>query len=173
MVVLAIVSAGSLGQAFGVQAIFALASALLLLLFVRNNSKTKKNDAEVKVNKSEKQPLSKKQYYLFVFAVVLLGGSCLSDIVFLSVLFSTEGADPFLAASIVSVVNLSLAAGKFILGIVLDKIGTYKGTIIAFVALLAGKLMICLTASTTGLLPYVSTIIFGLGTAVLTVGIAQ
>lgn len=173
MVVLEILSTGDLGQAFGVQAIFALITALVLLIFIRDNPDGKKSKDQLKLKRNAKRKLPSGKYYLYVFGVFLLGGACLSDIVYLSVLFATSGADPFLAAAVVSVANFALAFGKIVLGYLIDKLGTFKGTIIAFVVLLTGKLLICASASSNGVFPYVSTAIFGFGTAITTVGVAQ
>lgn len=170
---MAILSIGELGQAFGVQAIFALASAIILFIFIRNNPKGKKTKDQLSFKRNAKRKLPKGKYYLYVFGVFLLGGACLSDIVYLSVLFTSSGADPVLAAAAVSVANFALAFGKIILGFLLDKLGTLKGTIIAFAILLIGKLLICVAAGHTGIFPYISTAIFGFGTAITTVGIAQ
>lgn len=173
MVVLAILSSGELGQAFGVQAIFALATAFILLIFIRNSKDGKKTNDQLKLKKNVKRNLPKSKYYLYVFGVFLLGGACLSDIVYLSVLFKSSGADPVLAAAVVSVANFALAFGKIVLGYLLDKLGTFRGTIVAFAILLTGKLLICVAAGYTGIFPYISTAIFGFGTAITTVGVAQ
>ena len=173
MDVLAILSTGELGQAFGVQAIFALITAFILLIFIRNSKDGKKTNDQLKLKKNAKRNLPKGKYYLYVFGVFLLGGACLSDIVYLSVLFTSSGADPVLAAAVVSVANFALAFGKIVLGYLLDKLGTLKGTIVAFAILLTGKLLICVAAGYTGIFPYISTAIFGFGTAITTVGIAQ
>lgn len=173
MVVLSILSTGELFQAFGVQAIFALITAFVLLIFVRNSKDGKKTKDQLKLMRNANFKLPKAKYYLYVFGVFILGGACLSDIVYLSVLFTTSGADPVLAAAVVSVANFSLAFGKIVLGYLLDKLGTLKGTIFAFVILFSGKFLICFAAGWTGIFPYISTAIFGFGTAITTVGIAQ
>ena len=146
MVVLEILSTGDLGQAFGVQAIFALITALVLLNFIRDNPDGKKTKDQLRLKRNAERKLPKGKYYLYVFGVFLLGGACLSDIVYLSILFTSSGADPVLAAAVVSVANFALAFGKIVLGYLLDKLGTLKGTIVAFVILLTGKLLICFAA---------------------------
>lgn len=146
MVVLSILSTGELFQAFGVQAIFALITAFVLLIFIRNSKDGKKTKDQLKLKRNANFKLPKAKYYLYVFGVFILGGACLSDIVYLSVLFTTSGADPVLAAAVVSIANFSLAFGKIVLGYLLDKLGTLKGTIFAFVILFTGKFLICFAA---------------------------
>ena len=97
----------------------------------------------------------------------------MSDIVFLSILFTTAGADPVLAASVVSIANIALCLGKFVLGFLIDKLGTFKASIVAFIVLLTGKIMVCIFAGPNEVMAYVSTAVFGFGTAITTVGISQ
>ena len=84
----------------------------MLFIFIKNNPN---KQSVAKINTSGKNILpylSRKKYVLFVFGVFLVGGACLSDIYFLSILFSSTGSSAFLAAAVVTTANVSLCVEK-------------------------------------------------------------
>lgn len=172
MFVLFIVSFSSINYAFMWQAIFALLIAVFLLVFIKNKPDNL-TEKKLKTQDSFSQfKLTKFQYYLYVFGVFLVGGACLSDIYFLSILFTSSGGDAVLGATVVTVANISLCLGKFVLGVLFDRFGTFKGTIISFCFIICGIILLCI-APGNEFLPYLAAAIFGFGTALTTVGISQ
>lgn len=172
VIALTIVNTVGLSMSFMIEGIIALISSVLLFFFLKN-----KNQGNIKLREKEilpaKRIIDKRKYTLFVFSVFLVGGACLSAVVFLSILFTTSGSSALLAATVVSVSNIALCIGKFILGFCFDKIGTYKSSIIFYVIVIVSVILLCIAPEINEVFAIVAASIFGVGTSILTVGISQ
>lgn len=169
--VLYIISNLSLNYAFWAQACIAIVTAVILLIFVRNKPLTLKTNSENFRKKTK--IMSKHKYRLFVFGIFLIGGACLSGIVYLSILFTTAGVDANVAANVVAVCSAFLCLGKFITGYTFDRFGTYKGTALVIIIVFSGILLLCWAPYQSDIFAYVAAALFGWGSSITTVGISK
>lgn len=181
MIALHIIENYDLSSSFLLQTITAFAIAIILFVAIRNNPKdinsiavgSNESNSSKRFNDEPLPKISKTQYRLFVFGVFLLGAIGLTGIMFLSVHYSTYGANAQLAATIVSICSIFLCIGKFVSGFLFDVFGTKKGTLITFVVWFIGVVLLCLTPGTDDVFYYLAAALFGWGASLTTVGIAK
>ena len=115
--------------------------------------------------------LSPVQRALFIFAMMLIGAVCVASATFVSIFLVSEGYDHAFAALILSAVGLVLTVGKFAMGRIFDMLGDVVSTIIAFVALIVGLVLLCIGAQGSVAFVWVGVVFFGFGLAIGTTGI--
>ena len=175
-IVLFLLSSLSLGYAFFVQGLVAILIGFILFLLIRNKPKyVVKSSKSATSEKSDKfsSVIGMKNYVIFVFAVFLLGGICIVGVNFLSILFSTAGSSAEVAANVVVFSSISLCISKLINGVIYEKLGTFKGTVLFIVILFIGSIIVCIAPGQSDFLIYASVCIFIFGAPISTVGISR
>lgn len=152
----------SLSVAFYVEAAVALIIGITIFMFVRVNpmevgrepiesyGKVRKlhkpgDSDKPKRHPKEKLssvPLPKASYISMIIAIILLGGVSVSGYNYFGILLTSQGIDPIVAATVISVAGITLTFSKFLVGKVCDRFGTLAGCT-AFFILLIGALLLC------------------------------
>lgn len=175
-IVLFMLSVFNLGYSFFVQGLAAIMLAIVLFVLIKNTPNYSVKSSKASVCRDEKtfhSVLSVKKYWLFVFAIVVLGGVCIVGINFLSILFSTAGSSPEAAANVVICSGIALFVSKLITGYSYDKLGSFKATILFFIIMFVGVILLCITPGHSDIIIYISTCIFVFGCSIATVGISR
>ena len=126
-IVLFFLTTFSLGFSFLIEGLLIIVIGALLFVLIRNKPKvavvaSKSSPAE---DKASGVSISKLKYWIFVFAIFLLGGVAIVGVNFFSILFSTAGASAEVAANVVAFSSIALCISKLVTGVVYDKLGAF------------------------------------------------
>lgn len=187
-----IITAWGLFTSFWMEAALAIILALVILTLLRNRpedlglkpyvnpramAELDGGTGETKPGATDAQPadtgvhLPKHAYHLFLLAMAFIGACCVAGPTFISVLFVSEGYDSTFGALMISTLGIVLTISKFLTGRIFDKLGAVRGTFISQGAMIAGMVLLCLSATGNAVLAVAGTALVGWGTAVATVGI--
>ena len=151
-IVAQIVKASSLENAFLTEALVALIITIVLGILIRNNPHDIGADAVIshkeeakKQSNADAQQLSKAAVHMLTFAMFCVGCAAIGSASYFSILLTAEGVDHIHASFFVSLFGASLTAGKFIFGVLFDKLGKTKTSIIMFCLMIVGVVLCCLT----------------------------
>lgn len=191
-VVVALESAFSLSSAFVAEGILALACAVILYALLRNKPQDMglvpytdpKLSSEVE-DVSQKTSLQKKQRSnrinrnlpsrmvpVVLIAMLFVGCVSVGGSNYLAVLFTSEGFTTEYAALLVSISGACLMVSKLFTGVVFDKIGTAKGSLVFFALFIIGLILLCLSDMGNHNLALFGVLFYGTGLALGTVGIS-
>ena len=188
-VVVALESAFSLSSAFVAEGILALVCAVTLYALLRNKPQDMglipytdpKLSSEVE-DESQKTSLQKKQrgnrinrnlpsrMVPVVLAMLFVGCVSVGGSNYLAVLFTSEGFTTEYAALLVSISGACLMVSKLFTGVVFDKIGTAKGSLVFFALFIIG--LILQSDMGNHNLALLGVLFYGTGLALGTVGIS-
>lgn len=187
-IVVALESAFSLTSAFTVESIIAFVNAAILYLVLRNKPEDMGLEPYVdpKLAAADAQPDAKKKkgkarvsrnmpakvVPLMMMAMLFVGGVSVGGPNYMAVLFTSEGFSVSYAAMLVSVNGLCLTLSKLFMGMIFDKAGTKKGSVLFFSIFACGVLLLCLSDMGNPGLSAVGAVLFGFGLALGTVGIS-
>ncbi len=182
----------SLSVAFYVEGALALVIGIAIFMFVRVNPmevgrepvesygkvrKLPKPGERVKVKRHPKEklssvPLPNTSMVGMIVALILLGGVSICGYNYFGILLTSQGIDPLVAATVISVAGIALTVSKFLVGVVCDRFGTLAGSAIFFV-LLIGALLLCSLIGKGGVPEaYFAGAILGIGMPLGTTGIS-
>lgn len=191
-VVVALESAFSLSSAFVAEGILALVCAVTLYALLRNKPQDMglvpytdpKLSSEVE-DESQKISLQKKQrgnrinrnlpsrmVPVVLIAMLFVGCVSVGGSNYLAVLFTSEGFTTEYAALLVSISGACLMVSKLFTGVVFDKIGTAKGSLVFFALFIIGLILLCLSDMGNHNLVLFGVLFYGTGLALGTVGIS-
>lgn len=191
-VVVALESAFSLSSAFVAEGILALVCAITLYALLRNKPQDMglapytdpKLSSEVE-DESQKTSLQKKQrgnrinrnlpsrmVPVVLIAMLFVGCVSVGGSNYLAVLFTSEGFTTEYAALLVSISGACLMVSKLFTGVVFDKIGTAKGSLVFFALFIIGLILLCLSDMGNHNLALFGVLFYGTGLALGTVGIS-
>ncbi len=105
-------------------------------------------------------------------AMVFVGSVSVGGSNYLAVLFTSEGFTTEYAAMLVSISGACLMVSKLFTGVIFDKIGTAKGSLLFFAIFIAGIVMLCLSDMGNHNLALSAVLLYGIGLALGTVGIS-
>ncbi len=105
-------------------------------------------------------------------AMVFVGSVSVGGSNYLAVLFTSEGFTTEYAAMLVSISGACLMVSKLFTGVIFDKIGTAKGSLLFFAIFIAGIVMLCLSDMGNHNLALFAVLLYGTGLALGTVGIS-
>lgn len=105
-------------------------------------------------------------------AMVFVGSVSVGGSNYLAVLFTSEGFTTEYAAMLVSISGACLMVSKLFTGVIFDKIGTAKGSLLFFAIFIAGIVMLCLSDMGNHNLALFAVLLYGIGLALGTVGIS-
>ena len=179
-----IIAASSLSTAFLCEAGLALVLALIVLAFLRNRpsdmglapfeSKVVQRRADRNGDKgadtARLRPLPRRAHTALMAAQVATGAFSMGGCAYLSVLFVTSGIDLPTAALLVSVAGICLTVAKFVMGEVIDRVGTRTASACVFAVLLVGLAACCAVSIGGTPLAVVAAVCTGLGISLGSVG---
>ena len=191
-VVVALESAFSLSSAFVAEGILALVCAITLYALLRNKPQdmglvpyTDPNLSSEVEDESQKTSLQKKQrgnrinrnlpsrmVPVVLIAMLFVGCVSVGGSNYLAVLFTSEGFTTEYAALLVSISGACLMVSKLFTGVVFDKIGTAKGSLVFFALFIIGLILLCLSDMGNHNLALFGVLFYGTGLALGTVGIS-
>lgn len=182
--VVALEASFSLSAAFAAEGLLALCAAGLLFVVLRNQPKDMGlqpyTDPKLKVDSQQSKQskarisrnLSPKMLPLVFVAMIFVGCVSVGGSNYLAVLFTSEGFAAEYAALLVSVSGACLTVSKLFTGVVFDRIGTQKGSLLFFLLFIAGLALLCLSDMGNPNLALGGVVLYGLGLALGTVGIS-
>ena len=179
IVVVRVVEAASLSAAFFVEACIALVVGLVVVILLRNRpSDIGLEPYEGKPGKSKRRtrtemnPAPKGERYLLLVAMVLVGIFCCGGITYITVLLTSNGYDAAFAATVMSVVGVSLMLAKLIVGRMFDKLGSAAASAFMFALGAAGFVMLCLVGTGIAPLMVAGAACIAIGLSLGTVGVS-
>lgn len=107
-----------------------------------------------------------------LIAMVFVGCVSVGGSNYLAVLFTSEGFTTEYAALLVSVSGACLMVSKLFTGVVFDRIGTAKGSLVFFAVFIIGIVLLCLSDMGNHNLALFGVLFYGTGLALGTVGIS-
>lgn len=175
----------ALSASFWVEALLALAIALVTFALLRNkpsdvgleayvDAKTlaaTQAEGSAEALADHGRSLTGSQRVLFIVAMACIGAVCVAAPTFLSVFMVSEGHDHTFAAFVLSVFGLVLTFGKLAMGRIFDAVGDRLGTIIDFAAFIVGIALICVGATGDGTVILAGTALAAFGLAIGSTGI--
>lgn len=171
----------SLANAFFAEAVFLVVCAGLIGLLLRNDPAElglrpygAQDDADPQrtVTIKSGRRLPKSHLFFMLAAMVLLGAVGTSGPGHFTVLFTTAGYGAMLASSAVSAFGISLTLSKLGYGLVSDRLGGCKSSLLFFSILALGCLTCSLVDGKSAILVFLGVILMGLGYPPATVGIS-
>ena len=191
--VIPVMAAAVIGD-FGLQASFALEAAIAAViavfigLMLRNRPagresvtagvpkagsvNDKASDEAPAAAEEEKPYLTRHDHNMLLVAMLGVGCACTGGVSYLAILMKSNGIEPLLAASIVAVQGVTLSAGKFCAGAVMDKLGSRRGAVLFF-GIFITALLLCSAAFTGSIVICVlGAMFFGLGASLGSTGIS-
>lgn len=179
-VVTHIIEGASLTSAFIFEAIISLIVGILMLLVLRD-SPEQLGVSKFSLNKTDKRlapdaadvckPTSFDHWLLFV-ALIGVGVFSGGGTAFISVLATSNGFGPLVAATLVSCIGIAMTIGKVVLGEVFDKWGIPLGTLLIFGLGVAGYALCCTAPLGSTALLVCGAILVGIGMVSGSVGLS-
>lgn len=133
---------------------------------VKREKSKKRSQARISRN------LPPKMVPVVFVAMVFVGSVSVGGSNYLAVLFTSEGFTTEYAAMLVSISGACLMVSKLFTGVIFDKIGTAKGSLLFFAIFIAGIVMLCLSDMGNHNLALFAVLLYGTGLALGTVGIS-
>ena len=109
--------------------------------------------------------------FIVVTACAITGAVCVSAMTFLSILLVSEGYDHQFAALMLSVTGFVLTVGKAAMGRIIDVLGSFRGTVIAFVSFIAGMSLLIAGATGNAIFVWLGVLVFSFGLSIGSTGI--
>ena len=179
LVVVRVVEAASLSTAFFVEACIALVVGVIVVILLRNHPSDMglqpyvgKSGKSKRRARTEMNPAPRSERYLLLIAMVLVGIFCCGGITYLTVLLTSNGFDAVFAASVMSVVGISLMVAKLIVGRMFDKLGSAIASAFMFALGAVGFVMLCMVGTGLAPLMVVGAACVAIGLSLGTVGIS-
>ena len=175
-----IIEGTSLSWGFRFEAVVALAMAFIIFALLRDDPSDLGLEPYVAPEKPGHKrdshaprttPLPRRVMMLLIVGIACMSCVCIDAYNYMSILFTSEGIDSLHAASLVAIMGAALTAAKFVSGRIIDRIGTFKGSVILFALMAIGLLCACFS-STNDLLPFAAVLLFGSGVTLGSVGIS-
>lgn len=175
-----IIETAGLSQAFMSESVLALILALVIFCLLR----AKPSDVGLLPVEAKPRPtkkaratfspteLSRRHQRLMEVAMVCLGAVAVVGMNYLSILFTSDGISTLMAASLISLTGIFLTLGKFVVGVVFDKFGTLRGSVVFFAFLVGGLILCCGASLGNPVEAAVAACIFGSGVALGSTGIS-
>lgn len=165
--------------AFYRECLLIIAGAVIVFLVIRDTPahmglqpyQSAEAQSEKAVHKVNRKDMSQKAFYLFLFAMLLVGISGAPYTSHLALHLRTLGIDPMITAAGISVFGGTMAVGKIVLGMACDRFGAYKVNYLFISMLIVGSFMLSRLRADSGRGLYLAAAIAGVGLAVGTVGI--
>ena len=188
--VVGVISSTSLSVAFGLESALACCMGLLVFVLLRNRPEdierepfsasqtvnAKRRNKKGKDTSSKQVRVNRDLPHAFLpivfVAMVFIGCISVGGSNYLAVLFTSEGFSTEYAAALVAISGACLTASKLFSGIVFDKVGTRRGSLVFFVLFIAGTALLCLSDMGNKSLASVAVVLYGLGLSLGTVGIS-
>ncbi len=120
----------------------------------------------------EMLPSPAKEHRLLMAAMVFVGAYCCGAITYLSVLATTSGFSPVVAATFVSVAGVALTVSKFATGELFDFLGTPRGSAVVFAVGFVGFALCCFAWIGSSPLMMAAAVLTGAGLSLGSVGIS-
>ena len=133
---------------------------------VKREKSKKRSQARISRN------LPPKMVPVVFVAMVFVGSVSVGGSNYLAVLFTSEGFTTEYAAMLVSISGACLMVSKLFTGVIFDKIGTAKGSLLFFAIFIAGIVMLCLSDMGNHNFALFAVLLYGTGLALGTVGIS-
>ncbi|WP_350455427.1 MFS transporter [Slackia heliotrinireducens] len=173
----------SLSAAFFGEAAFAGCGALVILALLRNypadmGLEPYSDEGENVANPRPSHhtgmgaSLTKTERFLLVMAMLFVGVVAVGSPAYISVLYNGEGFNPHFVAMLLSFVGVSLTAGKYLSGRLMDTLGTYRSSRILFGFSIIGLLTCCMAPLGLKALALLSVVFYGFGLTLGSVGIS-
>lgn len=170
-----------LETSFFMEACFIFLSGILVLLILRNEPAEMKLPAygtglceeEPSLRMSVRNPrLTRRQWWAAYLAFGFLGAVTIASSNHLAVLFSNQGYEDMLTALAVSFFGLLLTVGKFLYGLITDRLGGSRSNTIFSAFLLGGLFLCCASFLGSNVVMFSAAALLGLGFPISTVGIS-
>lgn len=170
----------SLSWGFRFESFVALAVALVIYALLRDTPEEMgkqpyRNESPSRKNVSEhtalSAPLPRGAKILLLVGATLLGGVAVDAYNYFSILLTSQGMDTLHAATLIALLGGVLTASKFISGLVIDRVGTLRGTMMLFALMTTGLICACFSGSNPAL-AYVAVLLFGFGVTLGSLGIS-
>lgn len=133
----------------------------------------KTGSSKKKLSISNSTLLPNHYFHFMLLAIFLLGMNSIGSNAYFSVLLKTNGFDAKFIAFILSLTGVSLLSFKFIAGILFDKYGTKRASIILFVLFAGGMLCNCLTFLQQPVLVCFAAVAVYAGLPIASIGISE
>jgi MFS family permease len=170
----------SLRTAFLCEALFIAGVCVLIFLLVRGEPGElglspygeRENGADARVLQPKRRDLRRDEYVLMLLGLMCMGMTVIPGPSYYALHFTACGYSGMAAAAAVSAFGLVLTASKFLFGVIADRAGCRKATLLAFSSLLLGLGLCCsLQFSGSPVLLFSSVALMGLGMPPSTVGL--
>lgn len=179
-IALVLIQGISLSAAFLMEAVFSTVVAIVVFLLVRNQPSdigARAHGEEqmefaietVEEEQNEGEPgdegvtLTGAERALMVLAEVCVGAICVGALAYLSILFTSNDFDEGFAAAMLSIAGLALMVSKMVTGVIFDKLGMKRGTLIVFGAAILSMVLCCLTPLHSLTIAVLASVLFGFG----------
>lgn len=163
----------SLPAAYGVEAMFVLAVAVLAWVAIREKTDGPVVQAEAYPTVLDERSADHCGCRLVCVSTFFLGICCAGSLANFALLLSSTGYGETTAAYLLSVAGIALVAGKCLFGALVDRIRAMRTSVLFFLTLLLGMGMCALTGRIHNV-PFatVGMAVWGIGNALSTVGLA-
>lgn len=180
-----LVESFSLRKTFFIEGALWIAIAVIVLLFLRNKPSEmrlrpygqKELHDKIRAEGIKKgtvvtYTLSKKGWILMGGVCVCMGALANPGFSHLPILFTTEGFSSMMVAAVISALGIVITIGKIVFGEIMDKIGGFRGSILAFSIFLIGQALCCFAFLQSVPLCVATVLILGMGYPIATIGIS-
>ena len=179
LLVVRVIEASSLSAAFLMEGVIAAAVGVVVFALLRNRPSDMglephvgKEGKKKRGRRQDMRPASRGDHVALMAAMVFVGAYCCGAITYLSVLATSSGFDPVLAATFVSVAGVALTVSKFATGELFDLMGTPRGSAVVFAVGFVGFVLCCFAGAGSTPLMIVASVLMGAGLSLGSVGIS-
>ena len=179
LLVVWVIEAYSLSTAFFMEGCIAAAIGVIVFALLRNRPSDKGLEPHVgkpgrkrRRQRRKTRPAPAGERFALMAAMVFVGAYCCGAITYLSVLATSSGFDPVLAATFVSVAGVALTVSKFGTGELFDILGAPGATMVVTAVGAAGFVLCCFAGLGSAPLMIVASILAGAGLSLGSVGIS-
>ena len=169
----ALISAFSLRHALWAEGVFLLIASIATFILIGPGVNNKPPELKQSDIRAPRSPGEKKSFIIVCAASLLIGVMGNTGWNHLSVLYSTEGADPLTVSRLISFVGLALTAGKVLYGELTDRMGGRRAAICFCSILIAGEVLACFAGLLSMPIALMSMLCTGLGMPISTVGFSS
>lgn len=169
----AIISAFSLRHALWAEGLFLLIATAVSFSLIGpavNNRPPELKQSDISAPRSPKE---RKSFIIVCTAAFLIGTMGNTGWNHLSVLYSTEGANPITVSRLISFIGLALTAGKILYGEFADRMGGKKTALCFCGVLILGEICACFAGKLIMPIALLSMLCMGLGLPISTVGFSS